>query len=340
MRVRRGLVLGSGGILGAAWMTGALVALQQRLPVPVGELDLIVGTSAGSVIAAALRRGFTVDQMAAHQRDGPRAALAALGPPDLGCGSLPPRPRFRLGSPRLLLTAIRGPHRVHPWVLASACLPEGRAEHNELRAMLDGLDAHARRSPGDHCSAQANSGEVPHPDSLGWPTRGNTWIMTVDFDSGQRVAFGRAGAPRASVPEAVVASCSIPGWFRPAVIGGHRYVDGGVRSVASADLLAGMGLDEVFVLAADASVVADRPRTPLKWAERRVRHLMTSALQREISVLRSGGTRVTPLTPGPDDLAAMGANLMDASRRREVFDVSLGTSARALATTPESAQAA
>ncbi|HEY7014967.1 MAG TPA: patatin-like phospholipase family protein [Streptosporangiaceae bacterium] len=312
MQPRRGLVLGSGGILGAAWMTGALAALQQRLPVPVGELDFIVGTSAGSVLVAALRRGFTVDQMAAHQRDGPRGALAALGSPDLGCGSRPPRPRFRLGSPRLLLTGMRAPRQVHPWVLASACLPEGRAEHHELRAMLLGLDAQAE----------------------GWPACGETWIMAVDFGTGQRVAFGRRGAPPASLPEAVVASCSVPGWFRPAVIGGHRYVDGGARSIASADQLAGVGLDEVYVLAADASLVMDRPRRPLEWAERRLRALLTSALLRELGTLRSSGTRVIVLTPGPEDLAAMGSNLMDPSRRRDVFEVSLSTSARSLADVP------
>src|SRR5215218_5415633 len=52
-RPRTGLVLGAGGVLGAAWMAGALAALQRRLPYPVGAVDLIVGTSAGSVRAAA-----------------------------------------------------------------------------------------------------------------------------------------------------------------------------------------------------------------------------------------------------------------------------------------------
>ena len=60
---RVGLVLGAGGVLGAAWMTGALPALQERLPCSLGDLDLIVGTSAGSVLAAALRCGITIDEM-------------------------------------------------------------------------------------------------------------------------------------------------------------------------------------------------------------------------------------------------------------------------------------
>ena len=75
---RIGLVLGAGGVVGAAWMTGALQAVQDRLPRPVNDVDLIVGTSAGSVLAAALRCGVSLDEMIALQRgDGVR--LAARG---------------------------------------------------------------------------------------------------------------------------------------------------------------------------------------------------------------------------------------------------------------------
>ena len=56
-RRRVGLVLGAGGVLGAAWMTGALPALQELLPCPLADVNLVVGTSAGSVLAAALRCG-------------------------------------------------------------------------------------------------------------------------------------------------------------------------------------------------------------------------------------------------------------------------------------------
>jgi len=37
------------------------------------------------------------------------------------------------------------------------------------------------------------------------------------------------------------------------------------------------------------------------------------------------------LTPGPEDLAVMGVNLMDPRRRRAVFETSMSTSAAALA---------
>ena len=84
-----GLVLGAGGVLGAARMTGALAALQARLPRPVGEADVVVGTSAGSVLAAALRCGLDVAELVACQRgDG----TTLPGAPDLGCALFPPWP--------------------------------------------------------------------------------------------------------------------------------------------------------------------------------------------------------------------------------------------------------
>jgi NTE family protein len=129
----------------------------------------------------------------------------------------------------------------------------------------------------------------------------------------------------------VVASCSIPGWYEPAVIDGRRYVDGGVRSSTSLRSLAQAGLDEIYVLAPMASVVPDRPARTTERLERRVRRLVTRTLLREAEALRAGGTRVTVLTPGPEDLAAMGFNLMDPRRRQPVLDLSLHTAPAAFA---------
>jgi NTE family protein len=63
---RTGLALGVGGVLGAAWMTGALAALQNRLPYPLGAIDLAVGTSVGSILVAALRCGVGAHDHAAQ----------------------------------------------------------------------------------------------------------------------------------------------------------------------------------------------------------------------------------------------------------------------------------
>jgi NTE family protein len=129
-----------------------------------------------------------------------------------------------------------------------------------------------------------------------------------------------------SLPDAVVASCSIPGWYEPKVIGERRYVDGGVRSSTSLGLVARADLDDVYVLAPMASYTRDTPRHPAMRAERFVRQLITRAMVHEISTVRASGATVTVITPGPDDLAAMGPNLMDHARRRRVLEQSLLTS--------------
>lgn len=315
-RARRGgtgLVLGAGGVLGAAWMTGALAGLADRLPCAAADVDLIVGTSAGSVLAAALRCRAPFEEMVAWQRGQATGLLresAALAAHD---GPLPPLPRWRFGSVPLAWAALITPYRVPPWVAASAWLPHGRGQHAALRSLVTGL--------------QVASGGP----SSSWWADGRTWIAAVDYDSGQRVLFGREGAPRASLPDAVVASCSIPGWYEPAVIGGRRYVDGGVRSMTSLDVLAGTDVQDIYVLAPMASTEPDHPLRPHLQMERRLRQVLTVVLVRQAKALAARGKRVTVLTPGPRDLAAMGINLMDPRRRQAVLELSFRTSAEALA---------
>jgi NTE family protein len=310
---RTALVLGAGGVLGAAWMTGALVSLQDQLPYPAGEAGIIVGTSAGSVLAAALRCHATLEEMVAWQHG--QATGIFTGPAALAARerALPPLPYPRLGSVPLARAALFRPHRVPPLVAAAAWLPHGRGQHHALRSLVGAL--HQRASL---------DGGPPH-----W-VDGHTWLSAMDYDTGQRVLFGRGDAPCASLADAVVASCSIPGWYEPAVIGGRRYVDGGVRSTTSLSVLSGTNVQEIYVLAPMASTEADHPLQPHLRLERRVRQLITRAVVAQARVLGAQGKRVTVLTPGPEDLAVIGANLMDSRRRQAVLDTSLRTCARAL----------
>ncbi|WIM92960.1 patatin-like phospholipase family protein [Actinoplanes oblitus] len=294
---RVALVLGAGGTLGAAWMIGGLAAVQERVGRPLADVDTIIGTSAGSVVAAALRHGSRPDDLVAHQLGAGDATVPGTDEFERDSGIRPSAPRWRLGSPRMLATAALAPHSVHPRVLASALLPEGRCEHHSVRRYV-----------------QALAGDVPDR----WP-RHHTWIVGVDYEAGRRIVFGRAGSPPAPLADAVVASCSIPGWHRPAVIGGRRYVDGGVRSIASVDLLCSEPYDEVYVLAPMASFETDRPRHPAIRAERMVRQLLAAELRRDVAKVERTGARVTVLTPGPADLDAIGGNLMDGRRRADVL---------------------
>jgi NTE family protein len=325
-----GLVLGAGGVLGAAWMTGALVRLQERLPGPAAEADLIVGTSAGSVLAAALRCHASLAEITAWQRGdaaGELSESAALAAQD---GPLPPLPYPRPGSLPLAYAALT--LQVPPWVGVSGWLPHGRGQHTALRSLVSALHErhhrhhhhHERHHRGADAEAGAAAGQ-PH-----W-VNGPTWIAAMDYDTGHRVLFGQPGAPQAKLTDAVVASCSIPGWYTPAVIGGRRYVDGGIRSATSLGVLRGADVDEVYVLAPMASTEPDHPLRPDLRIERRLRQLITRALVRQAKLLRAEGKHVTIMTPGPSDLAVMGVNLMDGSRRQAVLEQSLRTSAGALA---------
>ena len=81
------------------------------------------------------------------------------------------------------------------------------------------------------------------------------------------------------------------------------------------------------MLAPMASTEPDRPLQPHLRIERRFRQLITLGLLRQAKALSAEGKHVTIVTPGPRDLAVMGANLMDPKRRQAVLEVSLGTSA-------------
>jgi len=319
-QVRRGLVLGAGGVLGAAWTIGALAAVQEQYGWDPREAEILVGTSAGSVLASFLGCGIGVDTLLDRQR-----GVAVVDPengvrqidddPDRDAGgALPPRPRLGIGSARGVLSSAMRPWRSTPMMALSAVLPQGRGSLAPIGELVDAV-----------CPRGAWAG---HPQ---------TWIVTMDYDSGRRVVFGRDGAPHAGLRDAVMASCAIPGWYAPARIGGRRYVDGGACSPTSLDLvtrLAAGRLDEVVVLSPMTSLDYDEPVSVAARMERRFRRLVTKRLIGEVKKVAATGTRVTLLGPGAEDLAGIGANLMDPRRREQVLETSLRTSAAALRASP------
>jgi NTE family protein len=307
--VRRGLVLGAGGLLGFTWIVAALYSYEQAYGVDARDAEISVGTSAGSVVAALLGRGVSVETMLRHQRGCPRDDDPSIDwdyDIDSG-GALPPRPGFGIGSPRLAGQVLRHPRRLPTMAALTSFAPPGRGTFGAMSRMIGGLGG------------------------VGWPGAPTPWLVAFDYDAGRRVAFGRTGDPIASLPDAVVASCSIPGWYAPVLIDGSRYIDGGTWSPASLDLLAGAGLDEVLVLAPMASFAYDQPRSLVAKAERRFRRALTRRLLSEAAPVRAAGTRVTMLAPGPEDLARLGVNLMNPTRRISVLDTALRTTAAAFA---------
>lgn len=308
---RRGLVLGGGGVLGGTWAVGALAAMEEEFGFAAADADIIVGTSAGSVIAALVGAGVTVDQLRHHYvddavPDGPLAGYA-FDPVQATGGSRPGLPKLLgPGSPRLIGSSLRRLGQVPATTLVSAFMPEGTRSLERIGHLVD---------------AVTPMGE--------WSPHRGVWVVAMDYEDGKRVVFGRPGAPVVPLSSAVVASCSIPGWFQPVVIKGRTYVDGGAVSATSIDVLAHAGLDEVYVVAPMVSFTTDRPSSVAARLERRWRGQLTKAARQEAAVVRAAGATVRMVGPGPEDLVAIGANLMDDTRRRFVLETSLRTSVEA-----------
>jgi NTE family protein len=310
-----GLVLGAGGVAGGAWLTGALHALATETGWDPSSADRIVGTSAGSVIGAFTAAGIPAWFMVAHSQgedfdglrgpDGRRASDAAR---DGGAEfklhrGLPP---VGPGSWRLALSTLLHPLRHTPLELTVGWLPRGFVSTDSIKEIV-------RRSvPG---------GWVEHP---------SYWAVACDYATGKRVPFGHHDAPPAELADAVAASCAIPGFYYPVEIGGHRYVDGGVRSASNLDLLAGMGLDLVICLNPTSSLSGGGGTHPLDRVVQLNRTASGRRLGHEAKRLEAEGTEVVLIQPNDEDLAVLGRNLMSGKRRNEVIDTAQRTVAETL----------
>src|SRR5271154_6205838 len=76
------LVLGGGGVAGIAWITGLLAGLADAGQ-DVTQADLIVGTSAGSTVAAQLGSGLSLAELYARQVEPERQAAEIMADLDL-----------------------------------------------------------------------------------------------------------------------------------------------------------------------------------------------------------------------------------------------------------------
>ena len=309
---RRGLVLGGGGVLGAAWAVGALQAIEEVHGIDPRDFDVIVGTSAGSVLGALVGAGVSIEALRDHQRgapitEGPLAGYLWDYETATG-GRRPSMPRLRgPGSVRLMASSLRHGLKMPPTAVLSAFMPVGNGSLERVGHLIDAITPFGEWSP-----HQA------------------LWIVAMDYEAGHRVVFGRDDAPPAPLADAVMASCAIPGWFEPVTIDERTYVDGGAWSATSADVLVGHGLDEVYVVAPMVSFETDEPDSLLSRLERRWRGSVTRRCASEVEELREAGATVTVLGPGREDLEAMGGNIMDGRRRLEVLETSLRTSRVAL----------
>jgi NTE family protein len=292
--VRVGLVLGGGGVIGVAYHAAALAALENDLGWDPRTAEVIVGTSAGSVVGSMLRRGVPASDLAAitvgatpleitpemAERLGERTVF-----PTMGVRSFLRRPR--LPNVSLFTSWVRRPWRMDPLGAIMSILPDGSLDLAEYTEHLR---------------------DVLADD---WPDQA-LWITAVRQDDLRRAVFGRDLWP--ALGDAVYASCAIPGYFRPITIDGHRYVDGGVRSPTNADVLRRRpDLDLVIVV----SPMSGRELGRLG-SEAAVRRHAKGRLERETKRLLDAGIPVVAIEPGPEVIETLGLDFMNHDRVEDI----------------------
>ena len=228
----RALVLAGGGAAGNAWELGLIAGLSEA-GVDLTEADLIIGTSAGSTVAAQITSGKRPAELYA-------AILAEAPQPQPQAGAA--------GSDRRRAPALSGQSYLE-WsdrIIGSA--EDASDMRRRMGAAALELDASAASGPSrwrDVVAARLPSHEWPQQPVL---------ISAIDARTGEPVVFDRHSG--IDLVDAVAASTSA---LTPYAIGEDRYLNGGYRRSENADLAAGYG--RVLVL----SPFGGRTRMPLEW---------------------------------------------------------------------------
>jgi NTE family protein len=194
-------VLGGGGIGGIAWETGVLAGLAAE-GVAVTPDATVLGTSAGSTVAAQLASGTPIAELYERQRAGVPWE-----------GSRPMRfatVLFYARSSIFSRTAEQAARRI-----GRRALTVTDTDDDERRHIIE------QRLPSHDWGAL------------------DIRLVAVDAESGQYRVLTRAdGVP---LVDAVAASCAIPVEWPTVAIGGRSYMDGGMRSTLNLDLAPGTG---------------------------------------------------------------------------------------------------
>jgi NTE family protein len=286
------LVLGGGGVLGEAWMTGVLAGIESATGFDLRRCEAFVGTSAGAIVAAHLVAG-----------ESPRR------PAEPGTQIEPARP-VPVAASSLATVALDAARRAGAWALAAG---------GSFAPLALGLSA-----PGGALVRGAMLRRLPQPqttldhlrlsvESSGARFDGRLRVTAVDRQTGRRVVFGSPRAPRAGVGEAVAASCSVPWLFAPVKIAGREYVDGGVWSGTNLDAAPAGRDTHVLCLNPTASLAGSHSLLAV------VRRVARTAVSLEAMALRRRGAAVQTVAPNLESAATMGEDFMDREPRERVL---------------------
>lgn len=273
----RALVLGGGGPVGIAWEAGLLVGFEER-GVSLTGADAIVGTSAGSVVGAWVSTGGRLEDAVALLRA--RDDAADVDPGALATG---------------MTKLFEAMGRLATWT----------GSEEEGRTLLGKVSLAAETMSEDRFLAR-------FADLAGraWPSR--FACTAVRVESGSFVVWDElAGVP---LERAVASSCAVPGIYPPVVIGGHAYMDGGMRNALNAQVAAGH--DRVVVISCVALEPPEGLSDPMLARA-------AAAVEADLAGVRAAGGELALVTPSAAflELSGFGLHLMDASRAPDAYEL-------------------
>jgi predicted acylesterase/phospholipase RssA len=251
---RVALVLGGGGITGAAYHLGVLNAMNSMSRrAGVNEFDLYVGTSAGSVIAACLANGITPEELILANLEHEAASFPGIGADEIM------RPDRR----GLIRSMLR-------WPIGVMGALRRYIGHPFTTGLIDGFGALAEGLPPALYTTDGTERylrdllEERGSNEFG-QTKRKLLITATDLDTSRRVVFGEHGHDAISISEAAAASTAIPLLYAPREIDGRQYVDGGLRSTTNIDIAIAHGAKLIVVI------------NPLVPYMHNIRHMLPSA---------------------------------------------------------------
>ncbi|MDQ1552202.1 MAG: hypothetical protein QOD50_1624 [Actinomycetota bacterium] len=220
------LVLAGGGVAGIAWETGVLLGIQDVQPATAAQIlgapTALLGTSAGAAVAAQIATGALLkDLFDAQLADDTAELFVEIDLASFGA---------MMAEAVAAATSPEDSRRRLGAVALAAETPSTAARRAVIEARL------TEKSWGDR--------------SLG--------LTAVDAETGELRIFDRSSG--VDLVDAVMASCAVPGVWPVVEIGGHKYMDGGMRSGSNADLAA--GADPVLIITPSTEQTPMGPAVP------------------------------------------------------------------------------
>ncbi len=248
-RARVALSLPGGGLSGALYQVGALAALRDGWQ-GFDEFEVYVGHAGGSVVAASLAGGISVERLYRALLD-PADPFFPLERSHIMAPDLPEWQRMGRTAYLALRHALP---RLDPRRSASGSVGPRDRLLEELDRLEDSLPAgifslaRFERVLADYFARR----DVPNvfftmPRALR--------VIAYDLDSGERAVFGDPGREKVPVSLACAASCALPLFFSPVRIGGRHYIDGGLCSMTHFDVARAAGAQFTIIV---------NPRVPVE----------------------------------------------------------------------------